>query len=129
MGLDRPELDGCCLGSRGERFVIGHGLELTIEIDRPVPPLVERHLALSYAQKPIGWLTLDRQGETPGCEQLLALKPKPRTVHCVFGVESVLADELLSATSPTAPVTAGAKSEKALALGLHITEIARDDVS
>ena len=112
----RPGLDGRFVRSSGQRCVVRQSLQGLIEFDGPAPPLVERHLSLTDAQQPIGWFTLDREGETTGCQQLATLETEARTMHGVLRIEPIFIDEFLSPSTPSTPVTACAQSEQSLAL-------------
>ena len=110
--MNGPCFDGLSVRSSGNGLVVAQGFELRIEFERTVPPLVEENLATTNCQEPFRWLTLNRKVQVSGPEQLQTLKSKSRTVHGVLGVVAILANELVSLTTPSATMAAGADAEK-----------------
>ena len=112
MRLNGPCFDGLAVRSSGNGLVVAQGFELRIEFERTVPPLVEENLATTNCQEPFRWLALHREVQVSGPAQLQTLKSKSRAVHGVLGVVAVIADELVSLTTPSSTMAATADAQK-----------------
>ena len=112
MRLNGPCFDGLSVRSGGNGLVVAQGFELRIEFERSVPPLVEKNLSTTNGQEPFRRLALYREVQVSGPEQLQTLKSKSGAVHCVFGVVAMLANELVSLTTPSSTMAASADAQK-----------------
>ncbi len=103
VGVDRELVDPGAVGAVGDGVVVCERLQLSVELQGPVPPVIETDLAAADTPQPVGWLALDRQGQVPGGEQLDALEAEPGTVHRVLGVVAECLDELGALPAAAAP--------------------------
>lgn len=128
MRRHRPLFDPSSVRTDGKTTIIFELLELRVQVEAPLPPLVEGDVAMAHCAEPVGGLALDGQVEVPRREQLDALEAEASAVHRVLRVVAVGGNKLFSLSTASSSMAAAASTEEPHRLRLHVAAVSGHDV-